>query len=234
MVRKLINNIFLLLPLVGFSQYGNFLFNQHGNLSAIIDTNTYVNLIFDNSSSMNSTLAPLIEMRDDYLLDSLIGFYNNDTALYESRVNVIEYGGERTFGIYMLNRGTTALDISNNIKIVNIVYQDESSPYGAYRTYPITRVSNFEDDIASLRDSTVSFVSTLKYTGVVFQVAYPYPAFKSFIDSVENGGGNYAVPYGLPDRSDQFVYYYDITEGDTAVYYTNLLMAALRDLGFDL
>lgn len=214
-----------------FSQ-GNFLFNQHGNLSAEIDTDTYLYIYFDASGSMNSTLAPLQEMQSNYLQDYLIQFYNNDVDIYNSHVSVVTFTGERTF--LTLNNETQSLSITGTKKIVNIIFQDESSPYSAEMSFPTTPTSTYLSDIGVLRSSTDDFIGTLKYTGIIFQVTYSYAAFKEFLQATESGTGNYSGVNGLGDRSDQFVYYYDITNGGTAVYYTNLLMSALRELGFNL
>ena len=244
MVHKVINSILLLFIVsISFAQ-GNFMFNQHGFLSAEIDTGTYINIFFDNSGSMGSTYTPLVQMRDNYLQDSLIGFYNNDINLYNEKVNVFDFrdinpdsvyeGLERIFAV--LNYDIEGTFSSTSKKVVNIGFQDEASPYNADgSTYPtITPTSEFIDDITALRDSTSYYINTLKYTGIIFQVNYHVDGFKGLMQAVENGTDCYTGDYGLSDRTDQFVFYYDITDGDTAEYYTNLLMQALRDLGFDL
>jgi len=212
---------------------GNFMFNQHGNLSAEIDTATYIYIYFDASGSMDATLTPLQEMQSNYLQDSLIEFYNNDVDVYNSHVSVLTFFDEKTF--LTLNKETQSLSVAGTKKIVNIVFQDESTPYSAETSFPTTPTSTYLSNIEALRDSTVDFVGTLKYTGIIFQVDYSSStAFKEFLQAVENGTGNYSGVNGLSDRSDQFVYYYDIADGSTSVYYTNLLMTALRKLGFNL
>ena len=232
MVRKLIISIVFLMSGICLFAQGNFMFNQHGSLSAEIDTDTYLYIYFDASGSMNSTLAPLQEMQSNYLQDSLIQFYNNDVDIYTSHVSVLTFNDEKTF--LTLNKETQSLSIAGTKKIVNIVFQDESTPYSAEDYFPTTPTSTYLSDIEALRDSTVDFIGTLKYTGIIFQVNYSYNAFKEFLQATEYGTGNYAGVNGLSDRLDQFVYYYDITNGGTAVYYTNLLMSALRELGFNL
>lgn len=232
MVRKLTISLIFLMSGIGLFGQGNFMFNQHGNLSAEIDTATYLYIYFDASGSMNSTLAPLQEMQSNYLQDSLIQFYNNDIDIYTSHVSVLTFNDEKTF--LTLNKETQSLSIAGTKKIVNIVFQDESTPYSAETYFPTTPTSTYLSDIEALRDSTVDFIGTLKYTGIIFQVNYAYTAFKEFLQATESGTGNYSGVNGLSDRSDQFVYYYDITNGGTATYYTNLLMSALRELGFNL
>lgn len=232
MVRKLIISIVFLTSGIGLFGQGNFMFNQHGNLSVEIDTATYIYIYFDGSGSMNSTLVPLQEMQSDYLQDSLIGFYNDNVDLYNSHVSVVTFTNERTF--FALQNETQNLSISGTRKIVNIIFQDESTPYSASESFPTTPLDIYLSDIAALRDGTVDFVGTLKYTGIIFQVDYTYTAFQEFLQAVETGTGNYSGVNGLSDRSDQFIFYYDVTDGGTATYYANLLMSALRELGFDL
>lgn len=235
MVRNLIISILFLIPFVGNCQ-GNFFFNQHRSLTALVDTSTYINLIFDSSGSMNGTLYPLQEMVSNYLQDSLIGYYNNDIDIYNRKVSITTFGYERTFSGGMLNYNIDLIKGDPINKVVNIVYQDEADTvyYVSVFDSTVTLSSTYSTDISNLRDSVNQYDGTLKYTGIIFQVDFNDNYFNRFLKSVENGYENYSGANGLSDKSDQFVYYFNITDGGTAVYYTNLLMAALRDLGFDL
>jgi len=236
MVRKIIGSIQLLLVVVFTSAQGNFMFNQHGFLSAEIDTNTYINIFFDNSGTMSATETPLDSMVSTYLKDSLILFYNNDETIYNSRVNIYDFSDvpnayERTFVV--LNYEISEENLSSGKRIINIAYQDESTPYGASSGFPATPATDYLEDLSAILDSTSYFINTIKYTGIVFQVS-GFSGFKSFLEAVYDGTGNYSGTNGLSDRQDQFAFYYDINDGDTAEYYINKLMTALRDLGFNL
>ena len=97
----------------------------------VIDENTQINIWFDDSGSMNQTLSPLETMRNTILKNCLLQFYNNDSNLYDANVSVKNFsekssGNERTFWI-LDTTGTTG----SVTKVINLAFQDESSPYGA-------------------------------------------------------------------------------------------------------
>lgn len=203
--------------------------------SVSITANTYINIYFDSSGSMASTLAPLQTMRDTLLQDALLPFYDNDPVLYASRVNVVSNGTERT--INMLDfTGTYPVDADN---VVSLVFQDEAiAPIGTYYTDPFTDAStdpvNYDIDIAAFRASLASF-SPSYYRGVIFQVDETGGGtnFQEFIQAVENGTSAYAGANGLSDKTE-IVYKYNITDGGTAGYYLTQVTDALIELGFDL
>ena len=175
-----------------------------------------------------------------YLKDSLISYYNNDEDIYNRKVIVGSNSNEQTFSKQFLENNIGVLAENEKNKIVTLVYQDEAN--SIYYTNPFDSTNVLTDslvaNITSLRSATSTYINTLRYTGVIFQIDNPSfnpdDDFKRFIKSIENGYGNYSGSNGLSDRSGQFVYYYDQTKEGTAVYYTNQLLAALRDLGFDL
>jgi len=231
MVRKLIINIFLLL-IGGFTFGQNFFFNQHSG-DNIIDENTYINIFFDASGSMDATLAPLQEMRNTILQDSLMKFYNNSETLYNEMVIVLEFSGERFLSESALGAGVSTM-ISDTSKIINIVFQDEAFT-SYYKDYsPITILGDdYILDLNYLKAATEPFIGTYKYTGVVFAVTGAND-FDSFINMVFNTGAYPYNTYYLTDRASQFVTYQSVDDGSTATYYCNLIMAALRNLGFNI
>ncbi|NGP76918.1 hypothetical protein G3570_09755 [Balneolaceae bacterium YR4-1] len=205
----------------------------------VIDVNTNIYIYFDDSGSMDRTLAPLETMRDQQLKEALLPLYDGNGTEYDNRVQVITWcdftNCERTFKVANLEGAAPPA----NGNIVVLIFQDE-----AQTTYhPSTssfdpnagRSTNFDTDITDLRnrlDTWATTEGTNYYRSVIFQVD-GYPGFKSFIESVQNGVGNYAVPYGLSDRNE-FNYVYDVVDGDTPETYRDLIIAALEDLGFDL
>ena len=70
------------------------------------------------------------------------------------------------------------------------------------------------------------------FTVTVFQVN-GFPGFKSFVQAVENGTNAYSGVNGLSDKTE-IAYNYDINDGDTPAYYTNLITTTLTNLGFSL
>ena len=57
----------------------------------VLDNNTEINIWFDNSGSMNTTITPLNTMRNDVLKDCIISAYNDDEILYNQRVNIYNF-----------------------------------------------------------------------------------------------------------------------------------------------
>jgi hypothetical protein len=199
--------------------------------SIAITSNTYINIYFDSSGSMNSTIAPLNTMRDTLLQDALLPFYDNDVSLYNSRVNVVSVGSEQT--IDMLNfQGIYPGDADN---VVSLVFQDEANAiYHGTPTDIAVTTAQYDTDILAFRTNLDSFSPNF-YRGVVFQVDETGAAFnfQLFVQAVENGTSAYAGASGLSDKTE-VIYKYNITDGGTADYYLTQVTDALTELGFDL
>ncbi|GEM_PF-934033 len=210
----------------------------------VIDVDTNIFIYFDASGSMNSTLAPLQNMRDNLLKNALLPLYNNDGDAYDERVNVISWTNERTMQVLNL-QGATPPDGN----VIVLVFQDEAqSIYTSSSTLwneNTTRTSAFNTDIGLLRNRLEQFENDFGpnyYRGVIFQVEDRNSLgnfnqrgvnFKKLIEYVQNGIGNYAPPFGLSDRHE-FNYVYDINDGDDPEVYLELVLDALRDLGFQI
>ena len=196
------------------------------------DTSIYI--YFDSSGSMDSTLEPLQIMRNTLLKDALLPLYDNDEAMYNSRVQVISDSSERTMDFLNL-RGETP-----GGNAIALVFQDESvTSYTSSSTSwdaSTPRTATYEADIATLRTRLAGWPANY-YRGIIFQVETPgYPGAEQFaelITYVENGTGNYAGQYGLSDRTE-FGYEYNVTPGASAEYYKDLIVAALQNLGYSL
>lgn len=210
------------------------LFGEPGNGEGpVITADTQIYIYFDSSGSMNSTLAPLQEMRNTLLRDALIGLYNNDDDLYDERVRVISNGSERTFDFLNIENETPSGDV------ISLVFQDEAQYVyhsGSSWDENTPRTSSFDNDITTLRSRLQSFEANY-YHGVVFQVETSatgeFANFRNLIQYVQNGTGNYAGDYGLADRPE-VEYVYGVTPGAPASYYQDLIVDALEDLGYDL
>ncbi len=199
----------------------------------VIDANTNIYIYFDSSGSMNSTLSPLQTMRNNLLKEALLPLYDNDEAAYEARVRVISDGSERTMDFLNLQGETPTGNV------ISLVFQDEA--VSGYHSSSVawdsstSRTASFENDITEFRSRLSSFPNNY-YRGVIFQVTNNSNSganFKSFIQAVQTGQGNYAGNFGLSDRSD-IGYVYDVDDGNSAQYYKDLIIDALRDLGYQL
>ncbi len=200
----------------------------------VIDVDTNIYIYFDSSGSMNSTLSPLVTMRNTLLKEALIALYDDDEDAYNDKVKVIEVPDERTFN--MLNiQGESP---SGNV--IAMVFQDEAEyiyhPTNGPWDQNSPRTATFDTDITTLRSRLNTFPAN-SYRGLIFQVettGHPaFALFKSFIGYVENGTGNYSGNFGLSDRNE-FGYNYGVNPGDTPQYYKDLIVQALEDLGYEL
>lgn len=195
------------------------------------DTNIYI--YFDSSGSMNSTLSPLVQMRNTLLRDALISLYNNDDDLYDEKVRVISDPSERTFNFLNIQGESPAGDV------IVLVFQDEAHlVYTDYQSWDenTTRTTTFETDITTLRSRLSSFPANY-YHGVIFQVetssVNEFANFSNLITYVQNGVGNYSGNYGLADRNE-IGYVYDVTPGASPQYYQDLIVEALESFGYEL
>lgn len=199
----------------------------------VIDRDTEIYIYFDASGSMNSTLAPLQDMRSNLLKAALLPLYDNDEDLYDDKVRVLSRSSERTFQF---------LDIEGDNptgNAISLVFQDEAHTiyHGSYSGWDenTNRTSAFDSDITTFRSRLETF-PTNTYNSVIFQVENDGQVganFKSLIQYVENGTGNYAGDFGLSDRTE-IGYEYDVLDGSTPDYYRDLIIAALQDLGYEL
>lgn len=211
-----------------------------------ITNDTYIYIYFDSSGSMNSSLTPLQTMRDTLLKDAIKDAYatggtesegNTDTATngsdeYDNHVTIIQNNTERT--LHMLNNEATSFPTGAS-NVIMLVFQDESGPYGAEATFNGARTTTYDQDLAALRTSVIGHNTQDNnfYRAVIFQVD-GYAGFKSFLQSVENGTGNFTGTNGLSDLSTNFGFNYDITDGGTAQYYLTQITTALQNLGFNI
>lgn len=200
-----------------------------------IDSTTKIYIWFDNSGSMNSTLAPLQTMRSTILKNCLLQFYNNDGDLYDANVTVNNFssksnGSERT--LHMLN----TVDASAS-KVINLVFQDEASPYGATSSFNSnSRTSTYDSDLSALRSTLDNAVNSSYYRGIVFRVNTGpnyYDAFRQFLEAVKLGQAAYSGTNGLADKTEITVVP-NVTAGSAAQYYADLIIAGLNTLGYSL
>jgi hypothetical protein len=200
-----------------------------------IDENTEINIWFDNSGSMNSTLTPLQNMRDTILKTCLIPFFNNNETLYNERVNVRNFTPpsdrvERTFSV-LNTTGST----QNITKVINLVFQDEAQNnyHSNISTFDVnaTRTTTYNTDISSFRN-TLNSLPQGYYSGVVFRVV-GFEGFRQFLVAVRDGLGQYSGTNGLSDKSE-VTFFENVNAADTPTYYANQIIIALNTLGYNL
>lgn len=201
-----------------------------------IDTQTEINIFFDSSGSMNTSLTPLRTMKNDVLKNALLPFYDDDGDAYDNNVSFTEEGNERVWS-QMETMGSN----SNVTQVINLVFSDENSPYGATSTYPTNPTTQHTTDITSLRN-TISTAETANgssyFRSVLFQVNTgpgSYGGYKDYVNAVINGTGNYSGTAGLSDRANVEVRVEtDVIAGANATYYANQVINGLNSLGYSI
>jgi hypothetical protein len=203
----------------------------------IIDEDTQIIIWFDDSGSMNSTLAPLQTMRNTILRDCLVQFYDGDYALYDQNVTVRNFssktsGQERT--LFILN---TTGSLVTTTKVINLVFQDESSPYNAEVSFDgNARTAQYNADVAAFRTTLDNVPNNDYYRGVVFRVntgPNSFDGFRQFLVAVRDGTDAYSGTNGLSDKSE-IAYVEYVTAASTPQYYADQIITALNTLGYNL
>lgn len=212
----------------------------------VINQTTQINIWFDASGSMDTTLAPLRDMVSTNLKDCLISFYNGDSGEYDKYVSVREFGKapyynefERTFRV-----GAWEPDVAGATNIINIVFQDEGGGVSTYSEYmPVDSVFNesllrstYTTDMNDIRNKLINYPSDY-VTPIIFQVkrSSQNQAFKEFLQAAYQGTLTGSIMSGtnnLAQVQDQVSIYYDINAGSTSLYYRDLVIQAINDLGF--
>lgn len=201
----------------------------------VIDIHTNINIYFDSSGSMDSTLEPLNVMRATCLKEALLPLYENDENAYDEKVRVISNPTEQTMNFLNFENETP------EGKMISLVFQDEAATVYTNGSSSwddhSPRTSAFDEDISTLRARLDTFQPN-DYRAIIFQVHtgdnfYEFFNFKKLIQYVQTGSGNYSGNYGLSDR-EEFNYKYDVTPGATPEYYKELIVEALQELGYQL
>jgi hypothetical protein len=201
----------------------------------LINTETEINIFFDSSGSMNSTLSPLVNMRDNILQNCLLPFYNNDVNLYDQRVTITNISDERAI------QWIATPPSNSSYNVVNLAFADESN--NRYEAERIT-VSGWTDgsvsgdaDITQLRNELENATTSTSHRGIIFQVdtlnggVDYFPQYQNFINAVFNGLGYYAGNSGLSDKSEVSGVQ-DVIAGSTPQYYADLIVSAMNNLGY--
>jgi hypothetical protein len=197
-----------------------------------ITPETEINIWFDDSGSMDATLFPLEVMRDTILKNALLPIYNNDESLYNNRVNIL-YMGDEFIGDYYAYEACILCaakqkTIPEITQVINLIFQDESSPYDADWFFdPDYRTFDYEDHIAVLRNVIQTDSSVYS---VIFQVE-GFAEFKQFLQTTQGCLNAYQGIYGICDLP-RIEIDYDVISGDAPSYYLNLIVNKLRELGF--
>jgi hypothetical protein len=228
-------------------------FDNSGSMNSTEDDlDSMKNAAYSNTNGLRRLL------QDFYATGNTEGSGNTNTTtngadLYNAKVKIIDYtgqtpqaGAERTFNA--LNYGGAGFGTGSSdsfpdaSKVIIFAFQDEASFVYHDNNSFATRTSQYNTDIAALRTTISSLNSSDSsfYRANVFQVATgntgQYANFKSFLQAVQNGTGNYSGTNGLSDMSSNVGFTYDVVPNNdnstTSGYYTNLIKTAMENLGY--
>ena len=211
-----------------------------------VDSTTEINIWFDNSGSMNSTLAPLQEMQNTLLKNCLLPIYNNDNALYEEKVKVLNMSNtpewnynERFIRCISTERNFQRAPDTTTGLVINLTFADESNDYGygGSGTFdPNTRTAGYDNDI-NMAKTSLANASNSNYTikGFAFRVSTSdnlYQGFRELTQATFVNIGAYTPTYSLSEEYNQnlFKFDLDVLPGSTASYYKDLVVQGLQDL----
>ena len=203
----------------------------------VIDGNTFINIYFDTSGSMNSTLAPLQTARDTLLHDALVPFYGNNSSVYNSRVTFVEISNERPLDWFAMNYGGARYtQFNNNTKVVHLAFTDENSPYGQFSAVN----SQMSNDVSTMK-SRIEALPTItpdNYVAALFSVINSgVPQFQTGVKKLfENES-----PYADTDVGDTVAELFNenklalmhrVPQAMSPQYYTDLIVSTLVGLGY--
>lgn len=190
-----------------------------------VDTNTEINIFFDTSGSMNTSLAPLRHARDMLLANLLVPFYDNDMAQYNQRVSFIEIPDERPF------RWAHTVGSSGDVtKVINLLFTDENSPYQQLEILNDTA----NTDLVALRN-VLGSTPTSEYYRMVHFAVLGSPGYQAGVAEVYAGTGAFAS-LNLADyvEDEKVRLVTGITNGSSPEYYTAHILDAINNLGYNL
>jgi len=190
-----------------------------------VDSATEINIFFDTSGSMNTSLAPLQQARDTLLANLLVPFYDNDMAQYNQRVSFIEIPDERPF------QWAQTVGSSGDItKVINLLFTDENSPY-AQMSAP---QGDLLTDLTDLRN-VIDGVPSSAYYRMVFFAVEGTPDFQTNVPKVFNGTSPFETLNLADYVADEKVRLVtQVTDGASPQYYSAHILDAINNLGYNL
>ena len=202
----------------------------------ILNQFTEINIWYSSLGNMADTYKSLIQMKETVLKDCFLKYYNNDSLLYDQNVKIRDFSNKvsenRTFKV--LN---TLGSLQSVKSVINLVVQDEAELAYGGNDFNINNEpsAKYISDINNLRNG-ISTVTKSYYTGIVFRVnanTTESTDFRKLLVAVKEGTGSYSGSMGLSDKT-QFSYLLDVDKGASSLYYSNLIVSALNDVGFNL
>jgi hypothetical protein len=207
----------------------------------VITNVTEINIWFDSSGSMGTTLGPLQQMQNTLLKNCIGPIYGynpsvpGSDALYNERVKVISNSNERFISWLSTPRNFSRTTDTTVNQVLNLTFADESNPYGYGQSNPpfnnAVIASQYATDITTLRNNITG--STI-IKGIAFRVSTnsnQFSGFRALTQATFVDTGVYTPRANLRDLP-QFTYQLDVTAGTTPSYYLSKVVEGLNTLGF--
>ena len=197
----------------------------------IVSSKTKINIFFDNSGSMDSTLSPLQTMATENLKDSLLPFYDNNESAYDDNVNVLNFNAVPALSTFNMSPvensivlgGVNMREISSDFNVINMMFQDETN------SHPLSRFTGTSTE--GLKKSSVHFL-----TGGL-EVNNKHRSIFFHVDSDFGGESDYRtllidLSGALQDTTfkDQTTFTLDVVDGDTPENYATVIVDALNNV----
>lgn len=205
----------------------------------LIDPDTYINIFFDTSGSMNSTLAPLQQARDLYLRNALLPFFDNNGNVYDNNVTFINISNERPIQwISMIYGPLTASNFGNSNKIINLAFTDENSPYNQLQSVNSTLINDINALNSNLAVIPNQAAYSDNYRSILFSV------INSGVPSYQEGAYDLIKGEGVFETNSTALKISELVDegkiglmrlvpqGRSAQYYTDLIISAIEGLGY--
>jgi len=204
-----------------------------GTVADIVKSNTIINIIFDDSGSMNATLAPLQTMAANNLKSVLLPYYNNNETTYDTNVNVILMNSiNNANDLDNIQRAENSiacggLDMTGSTNnVINMMFQDESDARTLADFEGVkTGIAGYKGSVAFLKDRLDVKDNN---AAIFFQVptspnVTPGVVWKTTLQDLQAT---------LVDTvyESQTSFNYDVTKEGAPSYYADLIVDALNSI----
>ena len=214
--------------------------NSTNSNSILYSAGVKLNLFIDDSGSMNTTKYVLNDLVEGQLQEFLLPFYGNNVSLYEDKVNVVLFSSERTFEQCL--EGIVQPPNSTVSHVINIIFQDESTPYGSQDShldsdliYDMNALHAYFDIVNNpnnpFYNSLPSYSEEFLRTQIMQVENLNFPEFKNLLQAVETGSDLFTGVLTTKDISS-VKYTYDVLPAQSIYYYLNLIINTINNLGY--
>lgn len=204
----------------------------------VLDSTTGITIFFDSSGSMAGVLPALETMKNSVLKPCLLPFYNNDSNLYDERVQILSYNNERAIewlGAFPIGGATKTINMTfcNEVEPVYTNTSNTNSSVSPWVFLPNSPVTLYYTQDINFTNSNLSAnVRAIAYR-VIISNASANSVTKGFYNAVFSGTGNYSGASGLSTNGYAYLID-DVSDTGTAQYYTNKVIEGMNLLGYNL